>query len=248
MSHSSALPRKMGYAALVLALAGCSRSTVVGTPENSSLGDETPVQQTVVRAQAKEVDPSEEAEPFAFPDDTGGLLLAKVLPPRDLEATPFDRPHSPRRAPDSAFDQLPALPLPPSRADVPRLPTNGRRLALRPRLVAEETLHTATESPRLPPMPPMPEKGRIRVPSPDVNKPIPLPILARPVSDRASLDDPTLEASTAAALAAPIPMRSSKAPFLKQTLPDPYDHRRDGAPSPEETKEFPLGNPQTPRR
>jgi hypothetical protein len=244
MPHSFSLPRKVGYAALVLALAGCSRSTVVGTPENSSLADGPPVPEKIVRAQAEETEPA----PFAFPDDAGGELLAKVLPPKDMEPTVIDRPPSPRRALGSAFDKPPALPLPPSRADVPRLPANGRRLALCPRLVAEETLGTASESLRLPPTPPMLEKGRIRVPSPDVNQPIPLPILAHPVSDRATLDDPTLDVSTAAALAAPIPPRSSKAPFLKQTLPDPYDRRRDGAPSPEETKEFPLGSPQTPRR
>jgi hypothetical protein len=43
-------------------------------------------------------------------------------------------------------------------------------------------------------------------------------------------------------------LRATKAPFLKLTLPDPYDRRRTGVPTPEESKEFPLGSPQTPRR
>jgi hypothetical protein len=72
--------------------------------------------------------------------------------------------------------------------------------------------------------------------------------VGQPVSDRASLDDPTDDASSAAALSASIPARTTKAPFLKLTLPDPYDRRRTGLPASEESKDFPLGSPQTPRR
>jgi hypothetical protein len=93
-----------------------------------------------------------------------------------------------------------------------------------------------------------PDSRRIRAASPDVNQPIPLPILAQPVSDRAPLDDPTADASTAAATSAPIPPRTRKAPFVKRTLPDPYDNRRTEVPVPEESKDFPLGNPQPPQR
>lgn len=93
-----------------------------------------------------------------------------------------------------------------------------------------------------------PKTGRIRAPSPDVNQPLPLPILAQPISDRASLDDPTRDASIAAATSARIPPRTRKAPFIKGTLPDPYDHRRMDVPAPEESMDFPLGSPQAPRR
>ena len=93
-----------------------------------------------------------------------------------------------------------------------------------------------------------PQAVPIRAPSPDGNQPIPLPILAQPISERASLDDPTRDASTAAATAATIPPRTRKAPFVKQTLPDPYDHRRTEVPAPEESKDFPLGSPQPPPR
>lgn len=90
--------------------------------------------------------------------------------------------------------------------------------------------------------------SRSRVPSPDVNQPIPLPILAQPLSDRASLEDPTTSASTAAALTAPMPPRTRKAPFVNRTLPDPYERRRTTISVPEEPIEIPLGSPQTPRR
>jgi hypothetical protein len=94
----------------------------------------------------------------------------------------------------------------------------------------------------------LPEQGKLRVPSPDVNQPIPLPRLGQPLPDRAALDDPTLEASTAAALAKPLPVRTSKAPFLKLTIPDPYEGRRSATTTPQESSEFPLGSPATPPR
>lgn len=239
MSHSYDLQARRACFALVLALASCSRSTVVMTPDNAA------------RAPAGEAkasaEPTHGVDGFTFPDDDGGVLLAQVLPPQAGEPEPLDRPPSPRQTLDSAFALPPLLPLPTHSVAFLRLPADGERSPLRPRLVAEESLVAAYDA-APPPTPPLPDNGRIRVPSPDVHRPIPLPILARPVPDRASLDDPTLDASTAAALAAPIPPRTSKAPFLKQTLPDPYDRRRADAPTQEETKEFPLGTPQTPRR
>jgi hypothetical protein len=232
MPHSSGLLLRVAVAVSLSVLAGCGRTPAVVPEETTSLVEDEPVKTKVVRAQAED---SETAR-FAFPDDVGGVLLAKVLPPRDPETTL--RAHSLRkRGPVDTSMRPPSLPLPPSMADVPRSPTSDKHVALRPRVVSEETLFAPTESLRLPPTPPLPDNGRIRVPSPDVNQPIPLPILARPFTDRASLEDPTLEASAAAAVAAPIPPRVHKAPFLKQTVPDPFDHRRTGTPLPNEPKE-----------
>ncbi len=71
----------------------------------------------------------------------------------------------------------------------------------------------------------LPAAPKMAWPSPDINQPIPLPILARPVVDRASLDDPSGDASQAAALASTIPDRTTPAPFLRLNLPDPFEHR-----------------------
>lgn len=240
------MPRFCGYlvGGLFLFLPGCGRSTVLMTPHNASLVEEAPLETSLARAQTEESEPS----PFAFPDDSGGVLLAKVLPPKDVESALLQRPHAPHRALDSSFDKPPTLDLPQSLVALPRLTDDGIHSTLRPRLVADETLGAFPDSLPLPQTPALPDMGRIRVSSPDVNRPIPLPILAQPTLDRASLDDPTHDASTIATLAAPIPPRSNKAPFLKQTLPDPYDHRRTDIATEEESKEFPLGSPQTPRR
>jgi hypothetical protein len=93
----------------------------------------------------------------------------------------------------------------------------------------------------------MPVGGRIRVPSVDVHEPIPLPMRNQPVSDRASLEDPTADVSTAAALAARMPTGKGKAPFQKLTLPDPYDHRRPARISiPPESDQPVTATPRTP--
>ena len=47
-----------------------------------------------------------------------------------------------------------------------------------------------------------------------------------PTADRAPLDDPTVEASTTAALAAPMPQRIKPVPYFRVTVPDPFDNRR----------------------
>jgi hypothetical protein len=186
--------------------------------------------------------------PFTFPEDAGGLLLAKILPPQDAPKTRLEqRQPTTRHSSGPSFAAPPVLPLPSSHAAMPRLPQPARRVSLRPSLVLEETLDNRPDTPILPQVPSLPQRARVRVASIDVNEPIPLPILATPISERASLDDPTSEASATVAIAAPIQPRTSKAPFLKLTLPDPYDSRRGDAPAPEESIEFPLGSPQTPR-
>lgn len=228
----------------MLALLGCSRPTVVMAPPDPSQADEPAVHKTAAREQADQP----EEDPFAFPDDAGGVLLAKVLPPKAVE-TAWRQPTGPlRRSSVSTLMRPSALPLPPSHADLPRLPDEEKCAPLRPRFVLEETLGNLAKAPVLPQPSSLPAAARVHVPSLDVNQPPPLPMRTRPAPDRASLDDPTWEASTAAALAAPIPARAVKAPFLKLTLPDPYGRRRTGVPAAEEAKDFPLGSPQTPRR
>jgi hypothetical protein len=226
---------------LLLALLGCSRSAVVIDPEGASQADESSARR-VARGQADDA----EGTSFTFPDDAGGVLLAKALTPKEPDKTRPERTETPRRSAKPM--KVPSLPLPPSNAFLPALPSSVKATPLRPRLVIDETLGGLPEALILPSSPTLPAGSRVRMPSVDVNEPIVLPILAQPVPDRASLDDPTLEASSAAAVAATIPPRTNKAPFLKATLPDPYDRRRADIASPEETKEFPLGTPQTPRR
>lgn len=80
----------------------------------------------------------------------------------------------------------------------------------------------------LPPRAGMPAKPVIQLPAVDVNKPLPIPMLGQPKQDRAALDDTTLEASQAAALARVRPRRTGPVPFTPLNLPDPFENQRSG--------------------
>ncbi len=233
----------LGVAGLVLALAGCSRSAVVAVPESvAELAPERNPDTTGDKAEGS-------GDLFPFPHDAGGALLAKLLPPEPTagreERTTRPRP---RPAPRSLEVRSDPLPPPPARGLVPALPAQGKRPPLRPHLLIEEGLVGASERVALPEEAVLPAGERFRVPSPDVNESVALPILAQPVPDRASLDDPTGDASTAAVLAAVLPPRVTPAPFLRLTVPDPYEFRRPLtlAATPETTHPH-ASTPQTPR-
>jgi hypothetical protein len=84
------------------------------------------------------------------------------------------------------------------------------------------------ESPMAPAAVELPTQALIRLPSVDVHAPLPIPILAQPTKDRASLGDPTLEASLDAALTRFTPTRDRPVPFMPINLPDPFEHVRYG--------------------
>jgi len=230
-------------------LAGCARSAVVQArviaPE-----EQAPTDVLLVKAVDDKSDRAapEPAGTFRFPEDRGGALLAKVLPP-DVPHTPLERSTEPRRLPGSDSLESPSLPLSPPPLAMPRLPAGTGAKPLRPRLVLPETFGGVPSEPRLPQAMSLPAGELTRVPSVDVNKPIPLPILGQPLSDRAPIEDVTVEASSAAAIAATMPLRTQPTPFVRNNLPDPFEFRRPvGMPKTlsEETNPT-TGTPKVPR-
>ena len=119
-----------------------------------------------------------DAPPFHFPDDAGGALLAKVLPPADAKG-PLDEPNAGPRSPaPGALDARPPS-LPPTAAGAAAGPRRTRPQDARARTSSiDETLGLG----RGDPLPPQPRSfhasDRVRLPSVDVNQPPPLPILA----------------------------------------------------------------------
>jgi hypothetical protein len=250
-SRLSALLLLSWYGGLLAGAVGCSRPALVAPAEVAAVTEEA--RPVVVRAKApvEHTEPAREApaadpEAFRFPNDPGGALLARVLSPGEPHATPADRITGPRPLPPP--DLEPRLPLPENRGPlVPRLPVQRKSPSPRPFL--EESLGSPRRDPALPSDPTLPAGERTFIPSGDVNQPIPLPVLAQPVTDRAPLGDATGEASTAAALFAPLPRRTTPAPFLRLTLPDPYEHRRPlEAEPPTEPSTPAAARPQTPAR
>jgi hypothetical protein len=136
-------------------------------------------------------------------------LAAPTLPPRKLPVF-LERPEVPLQAAD-----LPP-PAPPQ--------TPGR--PVKPRTVPEDApLARHFSQPEAPQMLVWPTQPLLRLWSADVNEPLPLPILGTGVRDRASLDDPSVEASVVAAQATLTPARTQPVPFQPMNLPDPYEHR-----------------------
>jgi hypothetical protein len=204
---------------MLLVLAGCSRKVIVDAAAVEITPDGGPKAATKA--------PAPDGAEFAFPTDTGGKLLGQVLAPADDGGRPPEVPRPvKRRAP--RILEVPDKPLapPPGPGLVPALAAKGARLPLRPHLVSPEDLDQPQERVQLPEDRLLPATERARAEAADANAPADLPFLAQPAPDRASLEDPTADASTAAALAAPLPRRAMPAPFLRLAVPEPFEHRR----------------------
>jgi hypothetical protein len=157
-------------------------------------------------------------------EDRESALLAELLAPATRDAR-LDATSAPRRVRLPEFHE-PGLPTTPGDLPLPRLPLEKSRTKPRLAELADPLpLLDQLISPQLPESPYLPVGPRLRVPSPDVNEPIPLPVLAGLVPDRAALDDPTIEASLAAALALSPPLRATAIPFVRFVLPNPFEHR-----------------------
>ena len=213
---------------ILVASIGCTRSSGVFTVVPAPV----PV---VVRAEAdnapqeppKKDEPTKDSEGFRFPEDRGGQLLGKVLLPSEKTSSPPDSVTTgPRRLPGSPSLEQPSVPLTPSRLDVPRLPSVRKESSPRLRPLPDEApLSTFRTDPQPPQTQVLPAGERARVSGPDPIQPVVLPVLAQPLPERASLDDPGAEFSAATVQSATVPFRSTPAPFVRQNLPDPFENR-----------------------
>jgi hypothetical protein len=223
---------------------GCGRRAVVDAVVDDGLA-------TVVKAdQHKGPEPAPAAgEPFAFPRDPAGVLLSKRLHPENTLSGPGDRRTEPVPRPTPRFLEVQPGPsaVPPAPGLVPPLPQKAYGLGQRPHLVTEELPPNPVEAVALPQPIVLATTARTRVEAPDVNAPPRLPILAQAISERASLDDATSDASMNFVLAAAMPQRGVMVPFLRLSIPDPYENRRPLTLSlPPEPTDPMLGSPRLP--
>jgi hypothetical protein len=208
------------------ALTGCGKASLGFRSASEAAASDTDKDQVEGNQTPSEKGNNEaKGEGYQFPNVPGGRQLADLLTPS--EKVPVADPSRPRRLPFPPAVEKRDLPLPPNDAGLPRLPLGPLSRPTRPRLLPEEPpLTRALFEPAIPQRLDLPAGILVRLPSPDVNQPVPLPVLAQEVPDRASLEDPTGEASVALALAARMPERTNPAPFLRLTLPDPFEHSR----------------------
>jgi hypothetical protein len=210
----------------IIGLAGCTQRTATLDPGQALAAD----QQVANEDKALPGEPgkgnSEAGDGFHFPADHGGQLLGNLLLPSGKVSPVDDRP-APRRFPDSPAVEAPQVPVPPSPGDLVRLPEPKASQPARPGPLPEGLpLLSYKGTPQPPEASSLPAGVLVRLPSPDVNRPVPLPLLGDLAPDRAPFDDPTAEHSLATALAAQMPERTNPAPFLRLTLPDPFENRQ----------------------
>lgn len=216
---------------------GCARNPVAIAPEDDNLargsgqtGKGTPAAEKKTlsaRNGEKKSAPTGKSNSggFPFPDDPGGKLLGELLRPSEaVTASGANISSGPRPLPPPSSIDRPNPPLPLVQAPLPQPQLKLPAPPLWPRSLPEDAPLTAYRAaPIVPQKPYLAGGAAVRIESPDVNQPVPLPILAQPVPDRASLDDATEFASKEAALAAAPPVRSTPTPFLRLSLPDPFE-------------------------
>lgn len=236
--------RVAGCAAWLIGLAGCSTPTLPHVEANAREAP-APLRQVVARqapagvkdaAPALPVPPAvrdatkkDEDVPFRLPEDAAGRLLGQVLPPRPLPL--LVDPATPAATPAAAQHLTePTALLPAPGLELGRLPRPPRPRGPQPEFQLAESLESVSLTPVVPQVPGFVPGNRVRVASEHVAIPPELPVLGTAVPDRVTTDDATGEASTAAVLAAPLPYRSTPAPYARLTVPQPYEHRQAIAP------------------
>jgi hypothetical protein len=211
---------------LALGLSGCLGLAGSGCARQSAVAVNGPV--VAAGNAVPRATPAPAVDEKSPAGDRASKLVAEVLRPSDKVATlPWQDYEGQRRLPGPRFLEQPELPLPPDPGELPRTPVVQSARPVRPQPLPEEpSLARRDRSPDLPERPRLPVGPLVRLPGPDLNQPVPVPILAQPLPDRAPLTDPSGEASLAAALAQPMPVRTTPAPFVALNLPDPFANQQ----------------------
>jgi hypothetical protein len=163
--------------------------------------------------------------PAAQADEASKLAEARLQPRSETGALPWDVPHQPRLYVRPAF-LTPEMPLSNLTISVPRAELPLAERAVRPVfLAADAPLASDRADPRRPEAIVLAAGPLIRLQVVDVAATPPLPTLARPSTERASLADPTAASSLQATLLLPIPVRATPEPFTPVNLPRPFEHR-----------------------
>lgn len=204
-------------------LAGCLLVTQAGCGSKRSVTIE---QHSEAAGQVAAKD--EKSGGAVYPEDRGGRLLGELLTPPKSAPAQVARDSGPKKLPGVAALEHPDLRVPLSLAD-PGLPSANltpKSAPVRPHSLPDEpplTRNTLEGIPA-PRREELPAGPTVRIDGLDVDRPTAVPMLAVPVGDRASLDDPTRDYSTSLALNVVVPERTGPIPFIKLTLPDPFEH------------------------
>jgi hypothetical protein len=211
-------------AAVCACLAACRPSRTVSFEQDVAAAPQSVVVAKADTAPAPDPDP-DPAGTFAFPDDSGGKIFAKILPPPEPGRLPPERKTGPKPRKGLAALEQPEPPLAAPAATIPGV-AQPKRSPLRPRPLPDAApLAFLHDDPAVPQRPELPPAVLVRQRARDVNELLALAPQVKPVADRAPLDDPTAEFSTQRAAADQPAMRSTPVPFTRVNLPDPFENR-----------------------
>jgi hypothetical protein len=238
----------------LLAGAGCGKPGASSNPANALVvvanANDSSADDKPAGPAAKDQTPSPTIGGFKFPDDDGGKLLSKLLQPKAHAASGLMVPRSGRiEHPLPPSIARPEVPVAASSAAPPRLPGPARTEARPVPLPDRAPIELGPRVVSVPQRPIMPEGALTKIPARDVKVPAEVPILARPTTTRASLDDPTGEFTALSILSDKLPLRATPAPFMKVNLPDPTENV-EAAKVKVVVKEDPIksiGNPPPPK-
>lgn len=208
------------FSLLMIVLAGCGKPSV---PGNASVVPIAAAEQAVAKDDASKKDAPATSQ-FRFSSDEAGQRFEKLLPPvplARLEPLPLKVP-SERGLPASITQ--PTLSTSEAFQGTVRYPS-ATTIVVRPMALPDRVpIDLARIQIDRPEVLNFPVGGLTKRETPDVKLPTALPILAKPIPDRASLDDPTTEFTAESIINKNLPLRSTTAPFVKVNLPDPFEN------------------------
>jgi len=211
----------------LIVLAGCTKSGGNAIAVETSEEKTAPLPQGFVAQVDENKDAPVVSEPgakFVFPADTGGKLLSELLPPVDLPKPPPPTPsqQSRRDVPYAIANPAPMLPIGESLPPTIRLAI-AKDIA--PTLPVEVVpMSFARIEPELPIRLEQPIGLATDIRALDPNLQVEVPRLAQRSVNRASLNDPTDDYSAASVIGAPLPLRTTPAPFVQIDLPNPFEN------------------------
>lgn len=231
--------KRLTLVILTLGLAGCGQrqqqSSAVEAPaappemvivgENTSMAVKDPIsdlrsdQNSDLKAAATPHLPPA----FEYPADLTGQAVVKAVAPETPALTPAER-----------FGTTPKPRTPPTKLLSPELTVKANYIPppILPKKSAEVTIAPPQErvpfdlgrgADTIPAKPTLPIAAAITERARNVNLPPAMPILGRPQTERASLDDPTSDFANAAIVSAEVKGRLPSAEFLKVVIPDPFE-------------------------
>jgi hypothetical protein len=225
---------RSAFLVAALGVSGCSQSPepparaavdagVAIKPEPLPATPQVPVKKTDAAVpQPPPPKPPETPTAFEYPADLGGKAVAKAVAP-DRPALTADRAApAPKlrvlpakfRDPDATTKVSYALPpIPHAKPAVVRLVAPPERVPV--------DLGRGFDA--IPSRPTFPVAAGITERAPDVKIPPAMPTLGRPLAERVGLDDPTSELANAGIVAPPVKVAVAQSPFLKVSLPDPFE-------------------------